>query len=384
MRRLKGALIGFGFIAEKGHLPAYAAGGLEVVAVADINAERRRAASIALPNARIYETHEALLARETELEFVDIATPPYAHAQIALAAFDRGLNVLCEKPMAMTLEEARLMVETAVKKKRVIFPSHNYKHAPVIRAVANVLDQGLIGSVHHVTLDTFRNTHARGVSEWRESWRREKKFSGGGIAMDHGSHTFYLAFDWLKSYPTSLTAKMSIAPATATQAAFDTEDTFSTAITFPNGTAVANLTWRAGIRKVIYTIHGEKGAIRVEDDDVEVSIMETPNLPNAPAKKWKVTEEKIASDWMDASHTIWFQSLFGRFTAAIENKDYAGKDAQDALRCVELINAAYASAADQSREQRLGEAKIIMPEPSGSRLPRSNRNGRREKEMWRS
>jgi predicted dehydrogenase len=222
------------------------------------------------------------------------------------------------------------------------------------------------------------------VAEWRESWRREKKFSGGGIAMDHGSHTFYLAFDWLKSYPTSLTAKMSTAPATSTQAAFDTEDTFSTAITFPNGTAVAQLTWRAGIRKVIYTIHGEKGAIRVEDDDVEVSVMETPNLPNAPAKKWKVTEEKIASDWMDASHTIWFQSLFGRFTAAIENKDYAGKDAQDALRCVELINAAYASAADQSREQRLGETKIILPEPSGSRLPRSNRNGRREKEMWRS
>src|SRR5665213_971949 len=334
MRRLKGALIGFGFIAEKGHLPAYSAGGLEIVAVADINAERRRAAAAALPHARIYETHEELLSRENHLEFVDIATPPYAHARIAVAAFERDLHVLCEKPMAMTVEEARMMVDTAVRKKRVVFPSHNYKHAPVIRAVANVLGQGLIGPVHHVTLDTFRNTHARGVSEWRESWRREKKFSGGGIAMDHGSHTFYLAFDWLKSYPTSLTAKMSTAPGTG----FDTEDTFSTSITFPNGTAVASLTWCAGIRKVIYTIHGEKGAIRVEDDDGEVSVMETPNLPNAPAKKWKVTEEKIASDWMDASHTIWFQSLFGRFTAAIENKDYAGKDAQDALRCVESVS----------------------------------------------
>jgi predicted dehydrogenase len=122
MRRLKGALIGFGFIAEKGHLPAYAAGGLEIVAVADINAERRRAAAAALPHARIYETHEELLSRENDLEFVDIATPPYAHARIALAAFERGLHVLCEKPMAMTIEEARMMVDTAIRKKRVVLP----------------------------------------------------------------------------------------------------------------------------------------------------------------------------------------------------------------------------------------------------------------------
>ena len=42
-------------------------------------------------------------------------------------------------------------------------------------------------------------------------------------------------------------------------------------MTFPSGTATAHLTWTAGVRKVIYTIHGERGAIRVEDDDVEVA-----------------------------------------------------------------------------------------------------------------
>ena len=62
-----------------------------------------------------------------------------------------------------------------------------------------------------MTLQTFRNTHAKGVSEWRPNWRRERKYSGGGIAMDHGSHTFYLAFEWLKSYPTSISARAACA-----------------------------------------------------------------------------------------------------------------------------------------------------------------------------
>ena len=381
MQRLKGALIGFGFIAEKGHLPAYAAAGFELVAICDTNPGRRKLAEAAFPNARIYDSHQALLAAEKgNVDFVDIAAPPYMHATIAHAAFDAGLHVLCEKPMAVTTDEARSMIEHALRAKRVLFPSHNYKHAPVVRAVAKVLDAGTIGKVHHVTLDTFRNTHARGVSEWRESWRREKKYSGGGIAMDHGSHTFYLAFDWLQSYPTSITAKMSTAKGQNGEPTADTEDTFSTHIEFPTGTAVAQLTWRAGIRKVIYTIHGEKGAIRVEDDDVEVSVM-SEDTGNANTRRtWKVTEEKIASDWMDASHTIWFRSLFERFSTAIENGDYAGKDAQDALRCVELINAAYASAADESRERMLSGADVAPPVSKRN----VNGNGKSKKESLRT
>jgi len=351
MTTRKGAIIGYGFIAERGHLPAYAASGdLEIVAVADTCAARREAAAKALPNARIYADHRSLLAGEAKrIDFVDIATPPYAHAEIALAALDAGLHVLCEKPLATRVEDARAILKRAERAKRVVMPSHNYKHAPVIKAVRKALDEGLIGKVHLVTLDTFRNTHARGVSEWRESWRREEKYSGGGIAMDHGAHTFYLAFEWLRSYPTALTAKMS------TLGDADTEDTFSTTITFPTGVAIANLTWTAGIRKVIYTLHGERGAIRVEDDDVEVAVMRQAagGIANGKGANWNLTSEQVKSDWMDASHVTWFASLFERFSEAIDTKDYVGKDARDALRCVELITTAYASARAGCREMSL-------------------------------
>jgi predicted dehydrogenase len=161
--------------------------------------------------------------------------------------------------------------------------------------------------------------------------------------MDHGSHTLYLAFDWLGAYPTAVTAKAT------TLGEFDTEDNFSCALTFPGATATAHLSWTAGVRKVIYTIHAEHGAIRVEDDDVEVAVKVTQNAKAA----WEVQRERIASDWMDASHVGWFRVLFQQFASAIANHDFVGRDTVAGLRTVEVIEAAYASAIDRSRERSL-------------------------------
>jgi len=343
--RLRGAIVGFGFIAEKGHAPAYAScGEFEIRAVADTCAARRAVAKALVPRARVYASAEELLAKEKNLDFVDVCTPPSDHAKIAVMALEQGLHVLCEKPMATTLADARRMLDTARRRERTLFPCHNYRHSPVVKAVRSVLDDGEIGKVHLVTLQTFRNTHAKGVPEWRTDWRREKKYSGGGIAMDHGSHTFYLAFDWLGAYPTAITARRS------TIGQFDTEDNFACAITFPNGTASAHLSWTAGCRKVIYTLHGERGAIRVEADDLEVTTLR--------GTKWDVRRSSIRSDWGDASHVHWFASLLGSFRGAIHRSEHVGKDAEDALRCVELITRAYASAEDASRELTLGVAGL--------------------------
>jgi predicted dehydrogenase len=369
-------MVGFGFIAENGHLPAYAASkDLEIVAVADACAARREVAARALPDARIYADYGSMLAHEADdLDFLDVTTPPYVHAEIAHAGLDANLHVLCEKPLATSLADARSLLEHAARARRVIYPVQNYKHAPVIRAVREVLDAGLIGEVHQVTLSTYRSTHARGVKEWNEHWRREKRLSGGGIAMDHGSHTFYLAFEWLRGYPTAISAKM------ASTGGYDTEDLFVGTMTFPTGMASVHLSWTSGFRRVIYTIHGERGAVRVEDDDIEVSVRK-------PQGGWDTSSKKIASEWMDAGHSIWFQSMFEEFGQAIDRRDYVGRPAEDAFRCVELITAAYASAADGCRERRLGDldvthapAPVIALEPAvpaaAPSKPGSKRRGR--------
>jgi predicted dehydrogenase len=352
-RKLRGAIVGYGFIAERGHAPAYRAlsdegSPLSIAAVVDTCAARRERARLDMPKARIYASVDELFEKEKKtIDFVDVTTPPSEHAAIAIAALERGLHVVCEKPMATTVSDARAMIDAARANRRVLFPCHNYKHAPVIKAVRNVIDSGEIGDVRLVTLETFRNTHAKGVKEWRPDWRREKRWSGGGIAMDHGSHTFYLAFDWLGDYPTAITAKTS-----TVGAGFDTEDNFSCTLTFPRGTASATLTWTAGFRKVIYTIHGERGAIRVEDDDVEVTVGHSRDDGTIA---WDVRRQAISSSWMDASHVHWFESMLKDFAGDVATRTYVGRGAIDSLRCVELITSAYASALAQSRELPLGE-----------------------------
>ena len=349
-KNLRGALIGYGFISGKGHIPAYLERkDVEIVAVADICEARRNLAQEALPKARIYSDYEALLRSEKQnLDFVDISTPPCDHAKIAHAAFDAGLHVLCEKPLTTTLEEARALLDHAKKAQKVLFPAHNYKHAPVVKTIQEIIASGRIGKVRSLTLNTYRNTHAKGVTEWKTHWRREKKFSGGGIAMDHGSHTFYLTFDWLGAYPTAVTAKMT----NLEPGKYDTEDNFTAVLTFPTGIAHAHLTWTAGVRKVIYTVQGDRGAITVDDDDLQLAVMEATGGPDVAqgAIKWNVEKRVIHSNWMDASHVSWFNSLFDQFKTAIAQGDWVPKEAREAYRCIEIITQAYRSAGEGCRE----------------------------------
>jgi predicted dehydrogenase len=351
--KLKGAVIGYGFISSGGHLPAYLErakreGDVEITAIADICPARREIARAALPSARIYDDFESLLAKESRsLDFVDIATPPVDHARIAKAALAADLHVICEKPLTTSVDDARDLLFAAQSAKRVLFPCHNYKHAPVVKAIRSILDSGKIGRVRSVAMSTFRNTHAKGVSEWRTDWRRDKKTSGGGIAMDHGSHSFYLAFDWMGAYPTHVTAKMS-----TLDQRFDTEDNFSCVLSFPTGLVNAHLTWTAGVRKVVYAIQGEKGAITVSDDDLELALMH-PKANGTNGWSFEIQKSTVPSDWMDASHVGWFNSLFDEFKAAIAAGEYVGKSAYESFRCVDLIMTAYRSAASECKELAL-------------------------------
>jgi len=335
--KLRGAIVGFGFISGKGHFPAYLERqDTEIVAVADICPARLEAALKLKPTLRTYATAEALLDAEKDLDFIDISTPPVDHGPIAQMALARGLHVLCEKPLTATLEEARDLLLSAAKHRRVVFPCHNYKHAPVVKTVDDIIGSGEIGKVHGLTLNTYRNTHAKGVAEWKTDWRRDKKYSGGGIAMDHGSHTFYLTFNWLKSLPTAVTAKM-----VKISKEWDTEDNFSCVLTFPTGYANAHLTWTAGVRKVIYTIQGSHGAITIDDDDIQVS---------SPSG---VRRFSIASHWGDASHVGWFNSMFDKFVACVRNGEYVNDELKEAYHCIQIIQRAYESSNQKSRELEL-------------------------------
>ena len=373
MQPLRVALVGFGFIAERGHLPAYLAsmrsgGPYRLVAVADVCAARRALARRLVPEAHVYAEHEVLLASERGgIDIVDIATPPCDHAAIATAALQQDLAVLCEQPVAASLDAAKELLGQARRRGRIVFPCHDHAHAPIVKSVRRVLDSGRIGDVRIVTLQTFRHTHARGVAEWRPDWRREHDIGGGGIVMDHGSHSFYLAFDWLSAYPSSVSAM------TTALSGGDTEDNVTCTMRFPGGRiATAYLTWTAGMSRVLYTIHGERGAIRVEDDDIEVV---AKKVGRDGAVHWETEAACIGSEWMDSSHSAWFRSVLDELATAIARRDTSSVRAEDALRCIEVIDASYRSAriggrevplcGDTRAEETRGAPRVVPPLVSG-------------------
>src|SRR5215469_13428219 len=99
--KLRGAISGFGQVAEQGHLPGWLRRpDVEIVAIHEPLAARRQAALRAIRNIRVYEDLDLLLAGEAP-DFVDIASPPVYHAGAARAALEAGAHVLVEKPLCL-------------------------------------------------------------------------------------------------------------------------------------------------------------------------------------------------------------------------------------------------------------------------------------------
>ena len=164
--------------------------------------------------------------------------------------------------------------------------------------------------------------------------------------MDHGSHTFYLAFDWLGAYPTAITAQDVDA-----RAPFDTEDNFSCSLHLPDRDGVARTSrGTPACARCIYTIHGERGAIRVEDDDVEIAVEDAATRTAATAWEIERRGDRLGLDGREPRHLV---QLAVRASSRRPSRagDFVGQGgARARFLCVQLITTAYASARDGSRE----------------------------------
>jgi len=120
-------------------------------------------------------------------------------------------------------------------------------------------------------------------------------------------------------------------------------DNLNAVLTFPSGYAHTFLTWTAGVRKVVYSLQGSDGALVIDDDDWELT---TGKSSGKPAMEKGVIE----SDWMDASHTKWFNSLFDQFKTAMRSGDFVNRELREAVACVQIIETCYRSSAEGSRE----------------------------------
>jgi len=126
-----------------------------------------------------------------DVDIVDICTPNHLHAEIAIAAARAGKHIICEKPLARTIEESRAMC-TAVQAAGIIhMVAFNYRRTPAVALAKKYIDEGRLGR-----LLNFRGTY---LQDWSAdpdsplSWRFEKKIAGSGALGDIASHVVDMA-----------------------------------------------------------------------------------------------------------------------------------------------------------------------------------------------
>jgi len=323
---LRGALIGCGNAAIHAHLPVWMQNDrFRIDTVVEPLEAQAELAKKLLPDAHIYSTVDPVFAG-TDIDFIDICTPPCLHADLILKACRSGLHVMCEKPLPCSLETLRHLQRTAEQQAQVIFVVNNWKYAPLWRRVFEWLDGDKIGTVREVSLNVLRTSAAGGGLS---DWRRCLETAGGGILLDHGWHQFYLILSIIKEPPKSIAAEMKPGLESGT----GLEETVDLMLQFPAAEARLHLTWRASCRRNSGVIEGDRGRISIHDNHLVLSRADRP---------------AVRCDFQEAlsggsHHLEWMKPVISHFHREIVDPGVRGANFREASWCAVLTDHAYRS-----------------------------------------
>lgn len=242
-KRLRVGLIGAGTIAFSAHLPAIRTlrDDLELVAVADVRVENAERAAREYGAESHYADYREMLERE-RLDFVDICTPEFLHAEQVEAAAAAGVHVVCEKPMSATVDEADRMIRASEQAGTLLMIAHSRRFTGRYRQIRAAIDRGDIGEVRYVR-ENERRPRAMysglqlGTGHWApeggRSWLTLARYSQGA-ALVNAVHETDLARWFIGVEPVSIYAEARI-----TEDGAEVPDMISYTITFENGAVAA-------------------------------------------------------------------------------------------------------------------------------------------------
>jgi predicted dehydrogenase len=206
--RIKLGMVGGGqgaFIGAVHRLAARMDDHYEFVAGA-LSADPKRAKAsgeeLGLPKDRIYsdykEMAKAEAARPDGIEAVAIVTPNHLHVPVAKAFIEAGIHVICDKPLGISLKEAKSLEALLAKKKNLVFAfTHNYSAYPMIRQAKDMVARGVLGDIRVVQAEypqDWLTTALEKSGQKQADWRTDPKRSGaGGCVGDIGTHAHQLA-----------------------------------------------------------------------------------------------------------------------------------------------------------------------------------------------
>lgn len=344
------AIVGTGNISQS-HIQGYLQfpDRCKIVALVDIYPEKaqEKKERFGLTDAEVYDDHLKILDRD-DIDLVDVCTPPYVHAEIAVHSLNAGKNVLVEKPMAASLEECDAMLAAREASGKLLTVVAQNRFRTGYMNLKKVLDSGLAGPIVHAQADSFWwRGHCYYDLWWRGTWEKE----GGGCTLNHAVHHIDMML-WMMGMPEEVQAVMS----NTSHDNAEVEDLSIAVLRYKNG-ALGQIT-----SSVVH--HGEEQQMVFQGKNARVS---------AP---WKVYASVSKSNgFPDRNETL--ERQIDQLYQALPVQKYTGHTPliDDVLRALETGSWPLISAEDGRRTVELITAiyeAVVMRRPVGLPLRRDD------------
>lgn len=322
---LKGAIIGFGKIAQTNHLTAFNSQGLkghaEIVAVVEPNQANMEINKSVYPELHFYKTVDEMLANE-ELNFADITCPPRFHPEMMEKLIKNNLHIICEKPFTSDLQDAERIKEKLLSSGLMFLPCHQYKYSPIWKTFKKTID------MHHSTagmmmqFNVFRMAADPGIGNTGNIWRTASPENGGGILLDTGIHYLYLLY-WMLGVPTRVFARLQRIRHTG----YASEDSAFIILEYDRTIAQVFVTWAADKRYNDARLISENSSLFYEGRN--------RLLINNNASEI----ELLVPDASDKQHYIaLYSEMFAEFIHAVEEKETRPDLIEEAYQSISLVN----------------------------------------------
>jgi predicted dehydrogenase len=349
-RKVRVAIIGCGGIANGKHIPALSKlDTIELVAFCDIIEERalQAAERVGTTGIRVYTDYKELLKDET-IDVVHVCTPNKSHSHITIDALEAGKHVLCEKPMAKTSAEAKLMLEAAKRTGKKLTIGYNNRHRPDSVHLKKICERGDLGEIYYAKAHAIRR---RAVPTWGVFLNEEEQ--GGGPLIDIGTHALDLTLWLTNNYKVKsvvgniyhkLGSKKDAANAWGSwdPEKFKVEDSAFGFITMQNGaTIVIEASWALNsldIDEAKSTLCGTEGGadmkdgLRINGEDMGQLYVKKPELSAGGVAFYDGIEE---SDFVREAR-LWIESIINDTDPVVLP--------EQALVVTEILEAIYESA----------------------------------------
>jgi len=303
----------------------------KIVALVDIVPEKaRRVKEQYGLDAEVYADHRDILP--LSIDIVDVCTPPFVHAEISINALRSGKNVVCEKPMAASLEECDAMLRARDESGKLLSIIAQNRFRKPIRDLKALLDSGLAGPVRHAQVNSFwYRAHCYYDLWWRGTWEKE----GGGCTLNHAVHHIDM-LGWMMGTPSRVTAVL----ANTAHDNAEVEDLSVSVVEYPG--ALATVT-----ASVIH--HGEEQALVFQCEKAKIaapfSVFCSVSQPNGfPLKTPDPAFEAKSLAFLDKLPPLTWEMHDGQLEnvlAALESGGAPAITGEDGRRTIELITAIY-------------------------------------------